>query len=183
MDSLTSSSFVGHRCRRGGCGFVSRTTSLISARPRARRPHHGTSIYEVLVRVPLIIRVSGVLPGQVDQPVTQLDIAPTLLDLMGVATPGEYVGQSLVPFLRGQSPQLRRPIAADQRVVRALYAGRYKVMHYQKVGAVELYDLDQDPTESNNLFGQLGGEDDQMFQALRGFFAVHQLDDSWEWRR
>jgi hypothetical protein len=68
-------------------------------------------------------------------------------------------------------------------VVRALYAGRYKVMHYRKVGAVELYDLDQDPTESNNIFGQLDGEDDQMFQALRGFFAVHQLYDSWEWRR
>lgn len=146
-------------------------------------PHHGTSIYEVLVRVPLMIRVPSVLPRQVDQPVTQLDIAPTLLDLMGVATPGDYMGQSLVPFLRGQNARLRRPIAADQRVVRALYVGRYKVMHYRPIGAVELYDLDQDPTESNNLFGQLGGEDEQMFQALRGFFAVHQLDDSWEWRR
>lgn len=146
-------------------------------------PHHGTSIYEVLVRVPLMLRVPGVLPRHVDQPVTHLDIAPTLLDLMGVATPGDYMGQSLVPFLRGHSPRLGRPIAADQRVVRALYVGQYKVMHYRKVGAVELYDLEQDPTESNNLFGQLGGEDDQMFQALREFFAVHELGDSWEWRR
>jgi hypothetical protein len=65
-------------------------------------PHHGGGIYESLVRVPLVMRVPGVRARRVDVPVTTLDIAPTLLDLVGQPTPGEYMGQSLVGFLRGK---------------------------------------------------------------------------------
>jgi hypothetical protein len=138
-------------------------------------PHHGGGIYESLVRVPLLIRVPGVRARRVDTPVTTLDIAPTLLDLLGQPTPGEYMGQSLVGFLRGESPTLKRPIALDEGrlLIYGLLVGPYKVIEHRRRHTLEIYDLVRDPAEANNLYGSLpNGEDERLVSLLRSFFAV-----------
>ncbi|MBN1670509.1 MAG: sulfatase-like hydrolase/transferase [Kiritimatiellae bacterium] len=59
-------------------------------------------MYEEAVRVPFLIRVPGVSGGrQVAEPVSQLDIVPTLLDLMGVDIPDTLEGESLRPAIEG----------------------------------------------------------------------------------
>jgi hypothetical protein len=139
-------------------------------------PHHGTSVYEELVHVPLLIRVPGVRPRRVDVPVTTLDITPTLLDLLGLPRPGQYMGQSLVGFLRGENPKLERPIAFDQANVRGLLLGPYKVIEDRKKHTVEIYDLVEDPREQRNLHGKMAnGLDERLLSVSRTFFANHEL--------
>ncbi len=116
--------------------------------------YHATTMYEEQLRVPLWIRVPGAAARVVNEPVSLVDLGPTVLDLMGVDTPGGYMGQSLVPFLRGASPELSRPIVADNRRKRAMI-GRdgIKVIRDLRLGTLEVYDLSRDPRELNNLAG------------------------------
>jgi hypothetical protein len=137
-------------------------------------PHHGQGLYDVLVRVPLIVSVPGVAPRRVSVPVTTLDIAPTLLDLLHLPTPGEYMGQSLVGFLRGETPKLDRPIALDETRMRmrGLLLGPYKIIDDKKKHVVEIYDLVKDPRETHNLYGSMtAGQDQQLLALTRTFFA------------
>lgn len=136
-------------------------------------PHHGTRLYESLVRVPLIIHYPGVQPRVVDDPVTLMDLGPTVLDLVGLPTPGHFVGQSLVPYLRGESPELDRPLIGDTGKVRSIIYGRYKVIDDQIKKAVEIYDLVDDPWEEDNLVGTLDEEEERaMLGELRGYFRI-----------
>ena len=62
---------------------------------------HDKTLYEEVIRVPLIIHV----PGQserfdVEKRVSLIDVAPTLLDLVGIAPPAGFEGRSLAPLLR-----------------------------------------------------------------------------------
>ncbi len=138
-------------------------------------PHHSKSHYEVLVRVPLLVRAPRVPPRRVDVPVTLMDLGPTILDYVGLPTPGFAMGQSLVPFLRGASPALPRPIGAEQVKVKTLVLGKYKVIDDRRKNTVEIYDLESDPDEARNLHGTLGGEDDAMVETVRSFFRTHGL--------
>src|SRR5262249_20606833 len=65
-------------------------------------PYHGLTLYEELVRVPIVVRVPGDTRRTVDAPVSLIDVGPTILDLFRQRTPGAFMGQSLVPFLRGE---------------------------------------------------------------------------------
>ena len=77
---------------------------------------HHNSLYEEVLRVPLLFRYKGVLPeGTVfDAPVDHLDVAPTILDLAGIPIPSHMRGRSLVPLMTGaQSSLPDRPIYAE----------------------------------------------------------------------
>jgi arylsulfatase A-like enzyme len=134
---------------------------------------HGNGLYESLLRVPLFVRVPGVAPRKSDVPVTLIDLGPTLLDLLGARTPGRFVGQSLVPVLRGQTPNFDRPIAGDGGTDQTMLFGRYKLIEEPGKQSVELYDLSTDPRERKNLFGTLGGKDELMLKAMRHYFRAH----------
>ena len=139
--------------------------------------YHATSLYEEVLRVPLLVHVPGVEARRITTPVSLIDLAPTLLDLFGVPTPGELMGQSLVPFFRGEAPTLTRPIAADgSRMMRAMiFPDGFKIIHDRRKGTVELYDLNHDPQELHELLDESGREGDERLEALRAFFRVHSL--------
>jgi arylsulfatase A-like enzyme len=76
---------------------------------------HRNSLYEEVLRVPLIFRYDGVIPeGAVfDMPVDHLDVTPTILDLAGIPIPAHMRGRSLVPLMTGIEAALpERPIYA-----------------------------------------------------------------------
>lgn len=133
---------------------------------------HGRALYEPLLRVPLLVRVPGVKPARVADPVSGIDIGATLLDLAGADTPGTFLGQSLVPYLRGERPTLTRPIASDMGSVQSVVFGKYKVIDDSRRNMIEVYDLSTDPRERENLYGTLDGNDELMLTALRRFFDV-----------
>ncbi|MBL4686328.1 MAG: sulfatase, partial [Nannocystaceae bacterium] len=60
---------------------------------------HAVNLYDELIRVPLIVTGPGVVPQVVDEAVSLVDLSPTILDIFGLETPGDTMGQSLVPYL------------------------------------------------------------------------------------
>ena len=123
------------------------------------------------MRVPLIISLPPALKGTIRDGATvdgfayATDLLPTLLELGGIALPGdEYhgrrlhrpTGTSLLPYLRGEAPRVH---AADATLgfeslgAQALFKGDYKIMRMGAPfdGRWRLYDLKADPTESRDL--------------------------------
>jgi len=76
---------------------------------------HRNSLYEEVLRVPLIFRYSGTLPqGRVfDEPVDHLDVTPTILQFAGINIPPQMRGRSLAPLMKGVGPLQSRPIYAE----------------------------------------------------------------------
>jgi hypothetical protein len=136
---------------------------------------HGTTLYREQVQIPLLIRGPGVAPREVDDWVSLIDLGPTVLDLMGRPTPATFLGQSLVPYLRGRAEVvLRRPVAMQsaEGLSGMLLADRFKIIEDAPRGSVELYDLQSDPGEENNLFDPARESHRRHLGLLRSFFAA-----------
>ena len=82
---------------------------------------HGQSVLPELVRVPLIVVAPEVSPRRVDALVSHVDIAPTLLDLAGLAALPDPSGLSLTPFLMGEEGSASREVFSDTEGESALY--------------------------------------------------------------
>jgi choline-sulfatase len=113
---------------------------------------HNKALYEILVRIPLVIEYPGVTPRTDDTYVSLLDFAPTILDALHVSAPGYLMGDSLVPLLTGQKLEKERVVYMEQRASRAaLFPDGIKVILTDNPRNEEVYDLRQDPGEENNL--------------------------------
>jgi arylsulfatase A-like enzyme len=119
---------------------------------------HGQSVYQELVRVPLVFvgpQVAG--PGRsVDTPVPMLDLLPTLVDVAGAPMPELVHGESLLPVLAGGEP-VERAFYSQNRVNRTNYQQDTLIQGYTKLiytplrDRTELYDLRADPGEQHDL--------------------------------
>jgi len=117
---------------------------------------HGFELWQELVHVPLIFVMPGAAPRRIEVNRSHLDLAPTILDLLGVPADPAFTGQSLVPELYGAAAPERDvivdlPRTSDNDRRRALIHGRHKVIAYGDDSRFELYDLEADPTEQHNL--------------------------------
>jgi len=119
---------------------------------------HSYSLYEEELRVPLFLRVPGLMPRRVPQFVRTVDLLPTLLELAGLPPLEGIEGQSLVPLLRGEElPE--QPLVAEIRLkdgfhADALVEGGYKLIEDVSNGQARLFDLSADPRERNDLASQ-----------------------------
>lgn len=137
---------------------------------------HGQSLYEELVHVPLLIRIPGVEPRVIDEPVSLLDMGPTILDLFGLPTPGASMGQSLVPLLAGKPASLTRPIVAEAQLKHSIVTpDRMKIIHDTRLHTVQLYDLKADPAEKNNLYDPTSADALKYLGMVKKLFEVHTL--------
>lgn len=161
-------------------GLMSRTLLIVSAdHGEAFGEHdsrtHGTTLYDEVLRVPLLFVFPGATPRRVDEQVTLLDVGPTVLDVFGLPTPGYMMGESLAPFLRGETPVLTRPILAENRLVQAwITRDRKKLIWDTQSGRKELYDLEADPAELDNLADDAEALA-QPLADLKGFMETHRL--------
>ncbi len=135
---------------------------------------HGLGVerrfpYEECIRSPLLIRHRPTFqPGvQIEQLVSMIDIAPTLLQLAGVPLTLNLQGRSLVPLAENPAPAWRPAVLVeyyshDQPMpwlldvdYRTIRTKRHKLIHWvQYPDLDELYDLDSDPLEMQNLAAQ-----------------------------
>ncbi|EDY83265.1 sulfatase, putative [Verrucomicrobiia bacterium DG1235] len=128
-------------------------------------------MYEESLQIPLLVRYPKMIEaGSVrDEIVTNLDFAETMLDLAGVKVPSGMQGESLVPLLKGKKRKGWRDAMyyhfyeyPGYHYVKRHYGirtERYKLIRfYHDIEAWELYDLDEDPQELNNLYGSDGYE-------------------------
>jgi arylsulfatase A-like enzyme len=123
-------------------------------------------MYEESLRTPLLMRYpKEIKPGTViDQVVQNLDFAPTFLDYAGVAQPQDLQGESFRNVVSQQTDQWRDAIYytyyeyPSVHMVKRHYGvrtDRYKLIHfYYDIDEWELYDLEKDPSEMNNVYGQ-----------------------------
>lgn len=122
-------------------------------------------MYEESLRTPLIVRWPGVVEPHSENTdlVQNLDFAPTFLDLAGVTVPSEMQGMSLVPLLKGSTPNNWRdaiyyhyyeyPAAHMVQRHYGVRTDRYKLIHYYPIDEWELFDLERDPDELQSVYG------------------------------
>jgi arylsulfatase A-like enzyme len=107
------------------------------------------------MHVPLVIAGPGIKKGSSDAFIYLLDLFPTFCDLAGTAMPPCAEGKSLLPLLRGQKTKLRDGIfTAYKNCQRAWRDDRWKLIRYPLVDQTQLFDLQVDPHELNNLAGR-----------------------------
>ncbi|HUU35919.1 MAG TPA: sulfatase-like hydrolase/transferase, partial [Vicinamibacterales bacterium] len=140
-----------------------------------REQSHGFFIYDAAVQVPLIVVAPGVAPRVVPDQVRVIDVMPTVLDLAGVAIPAAVQGTSLRPALEGERQSL---LAFSESwyprfhygwsELRAVRDGRYKFIQAPRR---ELYDVNADPHELNNLAASDPARADALERSLRALVA------------
>ena len=124
-------------------------------------------MYEESMRTPLIMRMPKGFDrrGDITEMVQNIDYAPTFLELAGAPVPADIQGVSLLPLLKGEQPKDWRnalyyhfyEYPAEHMVKRhyGIRTERYKLIHfYNDINWWELYDMQADPTEMHNLYGQ-----------------------------
>jgi arylsulfatase A-like enzyme len=121
-------------------------------------------MYEPSIRVPMMIRYpKRIKPGTTNKEmVLNIDIAPTLLDLVGAPIPKAFQGRSLMPLAEGKHVADWRkdwlyeyyeyPGFENVPPCRGVRTERYKYIDYFTLNEYELYDLQTDPDEMHNLY-------------------------------
>jgi choline-sulfatase len=119
------------------------------------------ALYEPAMRIPMIFVAPGRRAGIVrTDPVSGIDVFPTLCDLMGLSKPSGIAGQSLVDRWEGTGGDPNRTIFAAQGTpgknrAAMVRTPRFKYTRYDDGGS-ELYDLDRDPHELENRVDSAG---------------------------
>lgn len=119
----------------------------------------GFELYDATLRVPLLLRVPGLVvrDRSIPESVRLFDLAPTLLDLMRLAAPRPMEGTSLVPLLDPEGTLPPLPARAEavaaanylgDRPRVAIRGGGFKLIRGR---TLELFNLKQDPAEARNL--------------------------------
>src|SRR5260370_11861339 len=121
--------------------------------------HEPSILIRMMVRYPRLIKAGTVK----DEMVLDLDIAPTLLEIAGVAPRKEMQGKSLIPLAQNVPTPWRKewfydyyeyPGYEDVRPHHGIRTETHKLMHYYTVDEWEMYDLSRVPQQRTNLYGK-----------------------------
>ncbi len=149
---------------------------------------HGFFIYDATVSVPLIIRIpSAHLQGKtIATQVQNVDIMPTLCELLDLQVPETVQGRSLLPLIMGRKLKKEPPAYSETYYPRYHYGwSELKSLRTTKYKYIlaprpELYDLDLDPREQNNIFNKnrsLGNEFAQQLKTIEEKMSQKGIED------
>jgi hypothetical protein len=116
--------------------------------------NHGVSLFEEVVRIPIVLYVPDAAPTRVSAPVSIADIGPTLLDLTGGRPLVDPDGCSLAGYAFGHTPAPKYTISEFYdfgHLLRAIVKGRYKLVVDVRHNAWMLFDILEDPGEQHDL--------------------------------
>ncbi len=125
--------------------------------------YHGSSVYQEQIRVPLIMYIPGVRPRRVQAPVSLIDLAPTLLGLVGGPVPDTMQGTDLRALAVGRVHDIG-PAYAGVGEKRMVVRWPYKLIADLRFNLFEIYDLEHDPHERTNL----AASHPKLLDSLRG---------------
>jgi arylsulfatase A-like enzyme len=132
---------------------------------------HASLVYQSTVEVPLIVHAPGVTARRVTEPVGLVDVMPTVLDLAGIRGPANLRGMSLKSALDGGVVE-RRDLYFESLAgalnygwaeLKGVRYGDWKLIDSDKP---ELFDLNEDPGEHENLAGLEGDRLQELREAL-----------------
>lgn len=121
-------------------------------------------MYEESLRMPFLVRWPGhIAAGSTTEAMAlNVDVAPTFLELAGLKAPAEVQGRSLLPVLEGHTPQDWRKsmyyryyhYPGDHQVQPhyGVRTERHKLIYFNRIDQWELFDLQTDPHELNNIY-------------------------------
>lgn len=159
---------------------------------------HGTSLYNELIHVPLVIFPAGdARPAAIENLTSNLDLAPTVLELLEIPKPGGMLGRSLIKYCQSGGRSFQSLIFPDDhqavfselpitqqmmltrevklRYMQACITRDFKLIengpHQDKITVQEFYDLGTDPREKNNLPLPWTLEGETLMAATRDFFG------------
>jgi arylsulfatase A-like enzyme len=160
-------------------GALENTVVVLTSDQGLAMGHHGMTIkvapYDDNIRTPLIIKLPGEKGGKVSRiPVQGLDLIPTFFELAGINLPWEMNGKSLIPLLKKPEKDWNRPVVLENFSMKfgsetdsgitdslpnqgidwwiSFREGKYKYIRTLRENEIEeLYDLDRDPKELENL--------------------------------
>jgi arylsulfatase A-like enzyme len=119
---------------------------------------HGADLWEVLLRVPLLIHAPGAAPVRIRAARSAIDLAPTIVDLMGLPVADSFRGHSLSRELYGAAPEARAALLfslcedSQNPGFRGIISGDDKLIVPEAEGAaLRLFNLKQDPNELLDL--------------------------------
>ena len=139
-----------------------RTAVVVTGDHGAAFGEHGPAkpagdLWDVLLQTPLLIHAPGAKPARIAAARSQIDLAPTVLELMGLPREAEFLGQSLLPELYGAAaaprPVLLFELCEDSENpgLRAVVVGDDKLIVPTAGGDERLFNLKADPRELENL--------------------------------
>jgi arylsulfatase A-like enzyme len=129
---------------------------------------HQWTLYDEVVHVPLIFRFPNKEHGGivVDGPVGLIDVAPTILDWLGIAKPAGFQGRTVMDLIEGRKKDgTRQMLFAETRrytIKQSIRTERYKLIHTDAVeigkdglpmaAGYEMYDMKESPLEQKNIY-------------------------------
>lgn len=125
----------------------------------------GSDNFEQTTKVPILIALPGVVPPHVEVkvPVRTIDIAPTVLELLGIEPHARVSGTSLLPLAKGEVEPDTRVVVSEGRGSRSILHGRFRLIvrerrvrtavqgDERREAEVELFDLVDDPGERRDV--------------------------------
>ncbi len=123
---------------------------------------HTITLYQELIRVPLIMKLPGFKPRTITQPVGLIDIVPTICKYLALDAGASLEGTALIDRSESQlrarplfsetfNPQSRRAEAPDKLALRSVVQANRKLVCDYVNGSAELFDLSKDARETNDL--------------------------------
>jgi arylsulfatase A-like enzyme/Flp pilus assembly protein TadD len=142
---------------------------------------HGVLVYEETIKVPFLMVAPGMIePGTtIEPPASVVDVLPTICAQLGIEYPSEVQGRNLL----ADGPSEPRPVIAETLYPHeefgwsALYTIREDHLKYIHSTKPELYDLEQDPKEGQNLIDEMPERAAEMLDELERLEAKLRRED------
>jgi arylsulfatase A-like enzyme len=147
----------------------------------AKTPQHGHSLYQELLHVPLIVKLShAARANRIDEPVSTQSLYTTIPDLCGLRVESTgFEAPSIAALVRGQSTTAPYGLftswllgLGEERA--AVFSGSLKYIHGFDSGREELYDLAADPTEQSSLMSSRPDDVRRLREFLRAVLASNE---------
>ena len=153
---------------------------------------HAKTVYNELIHVPLIIRFpekkwsSRAIEGEV----AVMDIVPTILDYLNIGMQSDIQGKSLLPLIAGEEAgESKNAVIASSWYLEGTKIAAVKngLKYILSIGASdkiieELYDIEDDPRESNNIVLKARGNREKEFDLLRAEIIKFISENSQGWK-
>jgi arylsulfatase len=168
-------------------GISDRTIVVLTADHGESLGEHGIwfehlGVHDPVVHVPLLVSAPGrVAPGRRPDPVSSLDVAPTVLGLAGLSVPPSMRGRDLLRDAKGSPLVVSEAVRREQvavvqgrwKLVRTERSLSYTDAYERQAGTVELFDVETDATEVHDLAAEEPGRVAELRAALDAWLDVH----------
>src|ERR1035437_8908861 len=148
------------------------------------------SLYDPVMHVPLIMAGPGLPKGAlVDGLASNVDTAPTILNLAGIAPPPDAEGHSLVPLIQGKVKAVNKYVYGEEDVMaplRSVRTDRYKLIEDLWTGKIQLFDMSNDPDERHDLHGHVPAVQTDLLRHLHDWIVKNHSSIAarmTQWRR